>query len=117
MLVLLIVLLTCWICGGDECLPYTPVCGTDGITYSNLIEFQEVLETQYAKEINLELVGMGACTYKLHKTCGCCLEYSANVVCGSDDVTYRNLCHLKCTSRSNYGKLKKLELQYSGQCG
>lgn len=104
-------------CLADDCLPYTPVCGTDGITYSNLIEFQEVLETQYAKDINLELVGTGACTYKIHKTCGCCLEYSASVVCGSDNITYRNLCHLKCTAKSNYGKLNKLKLEYNGHCG
>lgn len=101
----------------EDCAPYNPVCGTDGITYPNLIEFQWVLDTQYGQDINLELVGVGACTYKFHKTCLCCLDYPDSKVCGSDNITYRNLCHLNCTSRSNYGKLINLVLQYRGTCG
>ncbi|KAK7088749.1 ovomucoid-like [Littorina saxatilis] len=82
-----------------------PRCGTDGVTYSNMCQFSkahcQVRELHVAHDGHCMTSGLGPgtlpggqavydffCKNLEHQQCGTDQE----IVCGSDDVTYTNLC-------------------------
>jgi len=98
---------------------YDPVCGSNGITYSNPCEFGCAQATQPS----LTILAPGACQgindNDWHSSledeepiteCICPLDY--NPVCGSDGKTYNNVCSLDCARRTN----PSLTLATFGEC-
>ncbi|XP_017782607.1 PREDICTED: ovomucoid-like [Nicrophorus vespilloides] len=89
---------------------YRPVCGSNGRTYGNLC----VLKCEQRTDSALTLAYHGECKTVVEKRsaepCSCTREYSP--VCGSDAVTYDNLCLLKCARESD----ASVFLLYEGAC-
>lgn len=85
-----------------------PVCGSDGITYSNPC----VLRCTQASSLRpLTIVSQGPCQNQGDGgNCGCSLDYIP--VCGSDGNTYPNACHVSCMSINN----PSLSVAHEGEC-
>lgn len=84
-----------------------PVCGTDGITYSNICDLHDA-----ACDSN-ELITVsqwGECEYE----CKACLwEGPPEPVCGSDGITYENKCTLE---DANCKSKEKISIAYDREC-
>jgi len=90
------------ICADVECpAVFNPVCGSDGITYSNLCELDAC---------GPSLVHQGECD-----DCSsvCTEEYSP--ICGSDGNTYSNQCNLQYEA-CKQGDGSLLVVQHEGEC-
>ncbi|KAJ8712520.1 hypothetical protein PYW07_005362 [Mythimna separata] len=96
---------------------YLPVCGTDGVTYSN----QCGLNCQKQRNAGLEVKHMGQCVEASTEAFQCMCGRDKKPVCGSDGNTYSNACLLNCATAkdsslfiANYGpcddKVKVVEL-------
>lgn len=86
---------------------FDPVCGSDGITYSNDCRFN----CQQSKYIDLTISHLGECkTAEAKPECICTLEYDP--VCGSNDKTYSNECEFICEHKIN----QTLVLKSHGPC-
>ncbi|XP_017782605.1 PREDICTED: serine protease inhibitor dipetalogastin-like [Nicrophorus vespilloides] len=89
---------------------YSPVCGSDGITYGNLCGLKCKQRTDSA----LTLAYHGECKTVVEKRseepCNCTSEYSP--VCGTDANTYNNLCMFVCARKND----PSLFLLYHGIC-
>ena len=69
---------------------YDPVCGSDGITYSNACK----LEVEQCQEKpDLIVASQGECSFE-EECPSICMEIY-DPVCGSDGVTYSNACKLE----------------------
>lgn len=93
---------------------WNPVCGSDGVTYSNPFEF-----LCYQAD-SISLVSDDECEKSTQVSCDdLTTSISANrtitredEVCGSDGVTYRSIHHLQCYNSQN----KYLFVKRSGAC-
>nr|AAP92780.1 hepatopancreas kazal-type proteinase inhibitor [Penaeus monodon] len=88
---------------------YDPVCGSNGVTYSNLCELERA-NCQSDEEITVAYDGeckelKGDCDF------GCPENYDP--VCGSNGVTYSNLCELE---RANCQSDQEITVAYPGEC-
>jgi hypothetical protein len=110
--------------GSDGCFciqTYQPVCGSNGITYSNICEFNCALK----QNPDLSILSYGPCVETregdpavadappapvLSETCICTLEY--NPVCGTDGKTYSNICMFDCAAKEH----PELGIASQGEC-
>ncbi|XP_063584897.1 four-domain proteases inhibitor-like isoform X2 [Penaeus indicus] len=100
--------------GQDTCdLPchyhLDPVCGSDGVTYPNLCSLQVV---DCLSDEDITLAYPGECQAR-RETCDLLCPANYDPVCGSDGVTYPNLCNLlaaDCLSENN------ITLAHPGEC-
>lgn len=85
---------------------YEPLCGTNGVTYSNNCLFN----CGKAKNPELEIDHYGVCNVEIDDTCICTKEYMP--VCGSDAETYSNKCLFECRRRM----ISDLKIIHEGEC-
>jgi coxsackievirus/adenovirus receptor len=85
----------------------SPVCGSDGVTYSSKCEVQS---KNCREQINLTIAYSGKCDEQCQTFCT--FEYAP--VCGTDGQTHSSECTLKskaCRERSD------VTVAYQGECG
>lgn len=109
-----------------------PLCGSDNLTYKNLCLFKKAKCEKRKKKLPAITVlsRRGPCPRmkptaksKLCRRLSTCPKVR-RPVCGSDNKTYKNICHLKTRNCNIKGKAilrgrktRKLTLQYCGVCG
>uniref|UniRef100_A0A8U8BV51 Ovomucoid n=1 Tax=Geospiza parvula TaxID=87175 RepID=A0A8U8BV51_GEOPR len=84
---------------------YSPICGTNGITYRNKCHFC----TAVASGLDVNLQTYGECFQQKGGNMVCTSEYTP--ICGSDGRTYSNKCHF-CNAVSLGG----LFVRHQGEC-
>ncbi|CAA9998213.1 unnamed protein product [Nesidiocoris tenuis] len=116
----------CVSCGSE----YEPVCGSDGVSYSNLCRLKR---EACLKNKRIDVLYPGLCDgceskkCEFHATCvtdgagearcvcnNNCSAATGEQVCGTDGITYKNECELKLTACQNK---MNIQVQYKGDCG
>ncbi|EDO40383.1 predicted protein, partial [Nematostella vectensis] len=95
---------------------YDPICGTDGKTYNN---DKDLESAACAQQTSIVRWHKGPCTVGAVCTCpdpaACPLVKSR--VCGTDGITYDNLCRLRAESCRRYQPVNvKVKCAFYGQC-
>ncbi|BET00155.1 Kazal-type serine protease inhibitor domain [Nesidiocoris tenuis] len=115
----------CVSCGSE----YEPVCGSDGVSYSNLCRLKR---EACLKNKRIDVLYPGLCDgceskkCEFHATCvtdgagearcvcnNNCSAATGEQVCGTDGITYKNECELKLTACQNK---MNIQVQYKGDC-
>lgn len=91
---------------------YSPICASDGKTYSNVCLFK--CEKQRNRDLKIQLQGECDVVDKMQPVDGsyCICTMELRPVCASDNKTYSNKCSLECEQR----KRRELKLIYEGEC-
>jgi hypothetical protein len=99
----------------EECLmacqrDYKPVCGTDGMTYSNNCQLKSF---NCMKKTAVTVAYQGACVDLKESECNVACTMQNQPVCGTNGLTYGNLCQLESDAC-----LKKIPVvvAHQGEC-
>ncbi|KIH64340.1 Kazal-type serine protease inhibitor domain protein [Ancylostoma duodenale] len=88
-----------------------PVCGSNFVTYTNLCRFNKERCKDESLSVLFYGAKSGADAFPVNCPSACDNIYAP--VCGSDDITYTNLCHLK-SAQCRLGAT--IGLAYKGEC-
>lgn len=89
-----------------------PVCGSNGVDYKNLCEL-ECQQLNKSKWLHLATMDVCRRSQSQHVTIPCGCEEIRAPVCGSDGLTYSNLCKLVCKRLNEDWELK---VASKGEC-
>lgn len=118
---------------------FKPVCGSDGVSYTNKCEFRiaKCLASRGGKKLLIHYAGKCGAPKKMNektphkkmrnkrrrKNCPATfsrcktLNSTRNSVCGSDNITYHTFCHFRIAKCRSELLGKPLTLLYKGVCG
>lgn len=102
--------------GRQKCLctlEFSPICGSDGRTYTNQCDFN--CKREINKQLKIEY--MGGCKKSLEslealQLVNCICNFIYSPVCGTDNKTYSNKCMLNCAKN----RASNLKIKHQGRC-